>query len=179
MAISVAKQYCPDFNSLIDPLRTLQSFDYFGSHVDQMEFTISTESDEVSFIEYTVHLYAWQCWAYAGFSWIFRCTVVGNRISLWLHHTHHNHLLACVLTSMKHLLNKILSKYFIPMILSKYCSGRQRRMSSLNQFYVELLWKICLIWCFPHILWMPRLNMLHNFFSKWWTHRNIFQKWNI
>lgn len=48
MAISVAKQYCPDFNSLIDPLRTLQSFDYFGSNTDQMEFTISTVSDEVS-----------------------------------------------------------------------------------------------------------------------------------
>lgn len=47
MAISVAKQYCPDFNSLIDPLRTLQSFDYFG-HTDQMEFTVSTDSDEVS-----------------------------------------------------------------------------------------------------------------------------------
>lgn len=48
MAISVAKQYCPDLNSLIDPLRTLQSFDYFGAHMNQMEFGISTDSDEVS-----------------------------------------------------------------------------------------------------------------------------------
>lgn len=47
MAISVAKQYCPDFSSLIDPFRTIQSFDYFGTHTDQMEFTISTNSDEV------------------------------------------------------------------------------------------------------------------------------------
>lgn len=48
MAISVAKQYCPDLNSLTDPLRTLQGFDYFGAHMNQMEFGISTDSDEVS-----------------------------------------------------------------------------------------------------------------------------------
>lgn len=48
MAISVAKQYCPDLNSLTDPLRTLQNFDYFCAHMNQMEFTISNDTDEVS-----------------------------------------------------------------------------------------------------------------------------------
>lgn len=48
MAISVAKQYCPDLNSLTDPLRIIQGFDYFGANMNQMEFGVSTESDEVS-----------------------------------------------------------------------------------------------------------------------------------
>lgn len=47
MAISVAKQFCPDRLDLTDPLRTIQNFDFFGTQMNQMEFGISTEPNEV------------------------------------------------------------------------------------------------------------------------------------